>query len=116
LLNCVGQRLQHIAGPDDAVARLGGDEFVILRCSATSPRELEEFAALIHSRITLPYGLGDVEAQVGLSIGIATRTLHMFSPDDLVGSADAALYRAKDIEGMRYAFAEQLAEGLPKAA
>jgi diguanylate cyclase (GGDEF)-like protein len=116
LLLCVAQRLAHIVGPNDHVARLGGDEFVILRPGHTSRSELSDLATRIHQRVTLPYGLGDVEARVGLSIGIASRTGAMNGPSDLVGSADAALYRAKAIEATSFAFAEELVEGLPKAA
>ncbi len=116
LLNCAAQRLAHIAGPDDCVARLGGDEFVLLRRAAASRIELTELASRIHQRITFPYGLGDVEAEVGLSIGVASRSEHMRDAHDLVASADAALYRAKAIDGVRFAFAEELALGLPKAA
>lgn len=116
LLLCVAQRLAHTVGPSDLVARLGGDEFVILRRGPASRSELSDLAGRIHSRITLPYGLGDVEAEVGLSIGIASRSPHMTSPDDLLGSADAALYRAKAIEGAPFVLAEELVEGLPKAA
>ena len=116
LLNCVAQRLLHIAGPDDCVARLGGDEFVLLRRSAASRTDLIELASRIHQRVTFPYGLGDVEADVGLSIGIASRSDNMRDACDLVASADAALYRAKAIDGVPFAFAEELARGLPKAA
>jgi diguanylate cyclase (GGDEF)-like protein len=116
LLLCVAQRLAHTVGPADLVARLGGDEFVVLRRGTASPVELTELANRIHSRITLPYGLGDVQAEVGLSIGIAVRSPHMTGPDDLLGSADAALYRAKAIEGAPFVMAEALVEGLPKAA
>ena len=116
LLNCVAQRLVHIAGPDDCVARLGGDEFALLRPRAASRAELTELASRIHQRITLPYGLGEVEAEIGLSIGVASRSDTMCDARDLVASADAALYRAKAIDGTPFAFAEELARGLPKAA
>ena len=116
LLNCVAQRLAHIAGPDDCVARLGGDEFVLLRRGLASRSELTELAGRIHQRVTLPYGLGDVEAEVGLSIGVATRSEHMRDAHDLVASADAALYRAKAIDGVPFILAEELVRGLPKAA
>jgi len=116
LLNCVAQRLMHIAGPDDCVARLGGDEFVLLRRAPATRTELSELASRIHQRITLPYGLGEVEAEIGLSIGIASRSDTMDDARDLVASADAALYRAKAIDGVPFAFAEELVRGLPKAA
>ena len=116
LLNCVAQRLLHIAGPDDCVARLGGDEFVLLRRAPATRTELADLASRIHQRITLPYGLGEVEAEIGLSIGVASRTDTMCDARDLVDSADAALYRAKAIDGVPFAFAEELVRGLPKAA
>ena len=116
LLQQVARRLQAQVRGTDTVCRLGGDEFVIIRTGAASPAELTEFASLIHSRITLPYGLGDVEARVGLSIGIAKRTAHMDDAKDLLAGADAALYRAKGSEGVPVAFAEELVVGLPKAA
>lgn len=116
LLTYVGQRLVHLAGPDAQVARLGGDEFVVLRRGAASRDELTELATRMHQRISLPYGLGEVEAEIGVSIGVAVRTPHMLDADDLVASADAALYRAKAIDGVPFAFAEELVEGLPRAA
>ena len=116
LLNCVAQRLVHIAEPGDCVARLGGDEFALLRRGPASRAELTDLASRTHQRLTVPYGLGEVEADIGLSIGIASRTEHMRDARDLVASADAALYRAKAIDSTPFAFAEQLARGLPKAA
>jgi len=116
LLLCVAQRLAHVLGGSDHLARLGGDEFVILRKGPTTHQDLVELAKRIHARVTLPYGLGDIEAAVGLSIGIATRTANMHHSSDLVAAADAALYRAKAIDGTPFAFAEELVEGLPKAA
>lgn len=116
LLVCVGQRLEHAVDSGDLVARLGGDEFVVLKRGLADRSTLTDLARRIHHRITLPYGLGDVEAEVGLSIGIASRSGHMMDARDLVNSADAALYRAKSIEATPIAFAEELVQGLPKAA
>ncbi|RYG87750.1 MAG: GGDEF domain-containing protein [Alphaproteobacteria bacterium] len=68
LLTCVAQRLGHLAGPDDCVARLGGDEFVLLRRGPASQDELGELAGRIHQRISLPYGLGEVEAEIQIAV------------------------------------------------
>jgi diguanylate cyclase (GGDEF)-like protein len=106
LLECVAQRLANAIGPHDAVARLGGDEFTILRHGGGTERQLAQFAHMIHTRITGPYGLGNLEVSIGLSIGIASRSMHCRTPADLVANADAALYRAKAIENAPYAFAE----------
>jgi diguanylate cyclase (GGDEF)-like protein len=110
LLICVAQRLKHAVHPDDLVARLGGDEFVVLRQGEASPNDLVDLASRLHARVTLPYGLGTVEAQVGLSIGIARRTKHMVA-NDLMERADAALYRAKDAPGHWILFADEPTAG-----
>ena len=110
LLICVAQRLKHAVNPNDLVARLGGDEFVVLRHGEASQSDLLDLARRLHARVTLPYGLGTVEAQVGLSIGIAKRTKHMMAKD-LMERADAALYRAKDAPGHWILFADELAAG-----
>jgi diguanylate cyclase (GGDEF)-like protein len=104
LLACVAQRLQHAVEPGDMVARLGGDEFVVLRRGRVEPSELEHLAARIHKRLTHPYGLGHIEAEVGLSVGIAIREAGM-TIDQFVASADAALYRAKDAAERKFVFA-----------
>jgi diguanylate cyclase (GGDEF)-like protein len=108
LLITVAQRLSHLTSPNDCMARLGGDEFVLLRRGPTTRTELSDLASRIHQRITLPYGLGSIEAEIGLSIGIAVRTDTMLDADDLVASADAALYRAKAIEDVPFVFAEDV--------
>lgn len=110
LLICVAQRLKHAVHPDDVVARLGGDEFVVLRQGEASQSDLLDLARRLHARVTLPYGLGTVEAAVGLSVGIAQRTKHMLAKD-LIERADAALYRAKDAPGHSILFADEHAIG-----
>lgn len=106
LLECVAQRLANAAGPDDAVARLGGDEFTILRRGGGSEAQLADFARLIHTRVTGPYGLGSINVEIGLSIGIASRGPQARTSGDLVAQADAALYRAKAVDSLKFAFAE----------
>lgn len=115
LLTCVAQRLQNAVEPGDLVARLGGDEFVVLRRGHTEAEALQQLANRIHKRLTLPYGLGQIEADVGLSIGIATRDAGM-TVDQFVASADAALYRAKGDAGRKIFFADSVAARLSQAA
>jgi diguanylate cyclase (GGDEF)-like protein len=105
LLECVGQRLQRVVGEADLVARLGGDEFAILCRSRSKRGELSDFARLIHSRITAPYELAHADVSVGLSIGVALHGEHRGSAEDLVASADAALYRAKARQDTHFLFA-----------
>lgn len=115
MLQSVAQRLINGVGPGDLVARIGGDEFVILHPGQATRAELHELAAGIHARVTLPYGLAEVQTSVGLSIGIAMRADHM-SVNDLVAAADAALYRAKAAEEQAFVFAEDVSERRDRAA
>lgn len=115
LLTSVAQRLQHAVEPGDMVARLGGDEFVVLRRGRTNRDDLSKLAARIHKRLTLPYGLGEVEAEVGLSIGISIRESGM-TVDKFVASADTALYRAKADPAQRILFAQEPTARLVRAA
>ncbi len=70
----------------DAVARLGGDEFVIL-VSETRGREIAAFADAIRSGLRT----GGVRASVGYAELQAGDT----DPSDLLGRADADMYRDK---------------------
>jgi diguanylate cyclase (GGDEF)-like protein len=106
LLECVAQRLLTCVDPGDAVARLGGDEFVVLRLSGCSPKQLAAFAHSLHAHVTGPYGLGGTQLEIGLSIGIATRSGKAESPALLVAAADAALYRAKGRADAPFAFSD----------
>jgi diguanylate cyclase (GGDEF)-like protein len=115
LLECVGQRLQRVVGDTDVVARLGGDEFAIMCRSRTRRGDLSDFARLIHSRITAPYELAQADVTVGLSIGIALRGEHPGSGEDLVASADAALYRAKARMDTHFLFATPTATSVGPA-
>ncbi|MFY8031751.1 MAG: GGDEF domain-containing protein [Devosia sp.] len=114
LLQGVAQRLQTAVGPDDFVARLGGDEFVVLRRGPATREQLCELAGGIHEKLTLAYELGNVTASVGLSIGIAVHTQTM-TVSQFVASADAALYRAKAVDGLGIVF-DETAEAVPRAA
>lgn len=70
----------------DAVARLGGDEFVIL-VSETRGREMEAFADAIRTGLRA----GGVRA----SVGYAELQSGDTDPTDLLGRADADMYREK---------------------
>jgi diguanylate cyclase (GGDEF)-like protein/PAS domain S-box-containing protein len=88
-------RLQDIGGPDCIVARLGGDEFALLKEISGSDNEAEAIASRIVARIAEPMISPTFNLQVGASVGVALCPLHAASPDDLLNSADLALYHVK---------------------
>jgi diguanylate cyclase (GGDEF)-like protein len=96
LLVEVGKRLQAEIRETDVLARLGGDEFAIIQEGCPDQHEGALALALrIRRAIALPFDLSGHEARVGISIGIALAPLHGIESEELLRSADLALYDAK---------------------
>jgi diguanylate cyclase (GGDEF)-like protein/PAS domain S-box-containing protein len=96
LLLEVGQRLQSTIRETDVLARLGGDEFAIIQEGGPDQHEGAIALALrIINAISQPFDLNGNEASVGASIGIALAPENGVEPEELLKSADLALYDAK---------------------
>ncbi len=96
LLIEAAQRIGEVVRETDTVARLGGDEFVVLLETADALRDTTDVAVRILSLLEAPFVLGDHEAFVSASIGIALSLDGTESSDDVLRNADTAMYRAKD--------------------
>jgi len=99
VLRVVAQRLRQVAGPDSLIARLGGDEMIILQQEpGLTPAAVQALAEQVRDAVAQPVLLdasGSV-GQVGASIGVAMQQPgELFGPDQLVASADKAMYGAK---------------------
>jgi diguanylate cyclase (GGDEF)-like protein len=95
LLKIVADRLRALVRETDTIARTGGDEFVIVQAAIDDPTDATSLAQRIIAEITAPYDLGDHQATIGTSIGIAVSPNDGSTPDKLLRNADLALYRAK---------------------
>ena len=96
LLEEVGRRLKSEIREIDVLARLGGDEFAIIQEGGSDQQQSATALALrIIEAITRPFDLNGHEANVGISIGIALAPLHGIESEELLRSADLALYDAK---------------------
>lgn len=104
LLVHVAQRLESCLRASDmisrfsdrcTIARFGGDEFVILLRNISTPQNALHVAGRIVEALSQPLMLGDCEAPVSVSIGIAIGDHHSMSADDLIRDADTAMYQAK---------------------
>jgi diguanylate cyclase (GGDEF)-like protein/PAS domain S-box-containing protein len=95
LLKETARRLRTCAGENELVARLGGDEFAIVQPVTGQPSDAAALARRIRDAITLPYQLGDHQVLVDVSIGIAIAPKDTGDLDELLKSADMALYGAK---------------------
>ena len=95
LLIAVTRRLQNHVRQSDVVARLGGDEFVVMTGQLASAQQAQELGHKLLDAFRTPFSLGNLQVQVGLTIGYA------IAPDDsndalsLLKLADAAMYSGK---------------------
>jgi diguanylate cyclase (GGDEF)-like protein len=94
LLRQVGPRLRDALRSDDVFARLGGDEFAVL-LPATGPVEAEALANRLRELLLQPFTVAEVRLHVGVSIGISTTPAPATTVQELLHSADLAMYTAK---------------------
>ena len=102
LLRSIAERLGAIVRPGDTAARLGGDEFAVLLEDVHGQDDAQIVATRLIEAIRTPTRLGDVDALVGASIGIALSTAGGERAPDLLRNADFAMYRAKSAGKGRY--------------
>lgn len=95
LLKSVADRLRSCLRAGDIVGRLGGDEFAILQCGADKPELAEALAKRVLECIRQPHEVAGHALFTDVSIGIALAPLHGQEPEQLLASADLALYQAK---------------------
>jgi diguanylate cyclase (GGDEF)-like protein len=112
LLREVAQRLRESLRPEDVVARLGGDEFAVLLNDINCLDDALLAAQRIYQQLSRPVLLGNQEAVVTASIGIALSKPQYASPEEVLRDADTAMYHAKaqGHKGEHAIFAEQMQE------
>jgi diguanylate cyclase (GGDEF)-like protein len=95
LLQRVATQLRTTVRGADAVVRLGGEEFVVLlhECGADAASAVAEAVCAAVRDVAMPEGCS--LEQLTASVGIATYPEHGRDLDQLLGSADRAMYAAK---------------------
>ena len=102
LLRAVARRLEACLRPEDTVARLSGDEFAILLESITDTSDAGRVAERIEEALSFPINLAGAEVTTSASMGIVTSSMAHDQPEQLLRSADMAMYRAKAAGRARY--------------
>lgn len=102
LLRAVARRLEACLRPEDTVARLAGDEFAILLESISETSDAGRVAERIEEALSFPINLGGSEITTSASMGIVTSAMSQEQPEQLLRSADMAMYRAKAAGRARY--------------
>ncbi len=97
LLQQFALRLSSVIGPDDTAARMGGDEFAVLHASPDAASALA-LAQRIREVTSQPYDFNGQVVTIAVGIGIAVAPADGTTTDELLHSADLALYAAKRLK------------------
>lgn len=91
----VAARLRHAVRDSDTVARLGGDEFVILLGEPACEADVRAASVRLIHALSVPLPAAGHNWLVTASVGMALYPDHGARFADLLGAADAAMYRSK---------------------
>lgn len=95
LLIEASQRIARAVGTEGLLARFGGDEFLVICDARATPDQPEQLAQAITQAFSTPFRFGNDEFSVTTSIGIARAPQDGLRPQQLIQSADMAMYDCK---------------------
>jgi diguanylate cyclase (GGDEF)-like protein/PAS domain S-box-containing protein len=111
VLRATADRIKAGIRETDTVARIGGDEFVIILSSLPEVAIAERIAHNLIEQIARPLRVARAQIEVSASIGIALYPEHGHGAEDLIRSADHAMYRIKHQGKNDFGFAQLDPEG-----
>jgi diguanylate cyclase (GGDEF)-like protein len=89
------KRISVVVRADVVLARIGGDEFGIVMPKIESLDDPTNLAGRIVAAVAQPFQIDNAQMDIGVGVGIAIAPNDGMNPEELVRSADRALYRAK---------------------
>jgi len=95
LIRQAAQRLRGVCRGEDDVARLGGDEFAIVLADVHRDEQVRAAERRVRDAFTEPFVVGDLQIEVGASVGGGVWPQDGETVGDLVKHADAAMYQDK---------------------
>ena len=104
LLKQVAQRLGRVIDEGAEIGRLGGDEFQVMLPDVDDRGQLGELGHKIITMLSQPYSIAGSRCVIGASLGIAIAPYDGLDSEELVRSADLALYAAKGAGRGQYRF------------
>ncbi len=95
VLKAIAGRITGEIRETDTVARIGGDEFVIILSSLPESAIANRIATSLVQCIAQPLQVSGIEVEVSVSIGISLYPDHGVTAEELIRSADKAMYQIK---------------------
>jgi PAS domain S-box-containing protein/diguanylate cyclase (GGDEF)-like protein len=98
LLGMIAERIEGIQRPGDTASHIGASEFALLMEHIESPREAEEFAALLRQRMTEPIQVDQERIDISCCVGIhCPEAAPGLDPEEILENARAALAKARSV-------------------
>lgn len=118
VLKATADRIKAEIRETDTVARIGGDEFVIILSSLPELDIVERIASSLIQQIAQPIQIESVRVVVSASIGISLYPDNGTTAEELIRSADKAMYLIKHQGKNNFGFsgAEEPVAGIPALA
>ncbi len=104
VLASLAKRFNKFIRKNEFIARLGGDEFCMIVYNYKDKKELKNTAKRLIEKTTQSMTIGGMEIKIGMTIGISLYPEDGKTYDELLSSADVAMYEAKDKERGTYVF------------
>lgn len=104
LLRLAAARIQSCVRSEDTVARLGGDEFTVILPDLGSLEHAKSVATVVRRELARPFDIAHPAPQVSGSIGVAFYPQDGLTVEELVKSADSAMYLAKQAGRDQFSF------------
>ena len=104
LLRQAGARIAACARESDTVARIGGDEFMVIFAELAERCGIDRVAQHILASLAQPFELAPGPCCVSASIGITLYPSDATRLEDLMKTADQAMYVAKDAGRNRFSY------------
>lgn len=113
MLKLVTSRLQKTIRASDTLSRQGGDEFLLLLPNISNISDVSMIADNLLQEFKTPFNVNNHVIPISASIGIAIYPEHGENFEQLLQSADAAMYRAKETGKNNYClFTQQMKHNL----
>lgn len=114
VLRHVGARITRAVRDGDIVGRMGGDEFVVIMPDLPDRAAAEGIAQRLLDEISQPVpGIEGPDLRVTLSIGISVYPSDGTTSDELLSTADNAMYRVKENGRSAWQSYESARTGVP---
>ena len=104
LLEKVAARISRTLSEGDCAARLGGDEFAIIQTRLDNEAQIVSRAENLLREVAQTYGLDHHDVVLTGSLGISLAPNDGTTPDELLRTADLAMYDAKAAGGNAFRF------------